>query len=102
MNKITTVSEYQNILSQPGKHVIKVSASWCNPCKVLASIIDTFDDSIRSLFVEIDADEAEDDLVSILNVRNVPVLIFYNQDKEIERLVGAQKKEKILDVIENM
>ena len=102
MNKITTVSEYQNILSQPGKHVIKVSANWCNPCKVLASIIDTFDDSVRSLFVEVDADEAEDDLISILNVRNVPVLIFYNQDKEIERLVGAQKKEKILDVIENM
>lgn len=69
---------------------------------MLASIIDTFDDSTRSLFVEVDADEAEDDLVSILNVRNVPVLIFYNQDKEIERLVGAQKKEKILDVIENM
>lgn len=102
MNKITTISEYQNLLSQPGKHVIKVSASWCNQCKVLASIIDTFDDSVRSLFVEVDADKAEDDLVSILNVRNVPVLIFYNQDKEIERLVGAQKKEKILDTIENM
>ena len=69
---------------------------------MLASIIDTFDDSIKSLFVEIDADEAEDDLISNLNIRNVPVLIFYNQDKEIERLVGAQKKEKILDVIENM
>lgn len=69
---------------------------------MLASIIDTFDDSIKSLFVEVDADEAEDDLVSTLNVRNVPVLIFYNQDKEIERLVGAQKKEKILDIIENM
>lgn len=69
---------------------------------MLASIIDTFDDSVRSLFVEVDADEAEDDLVSTLNVRNVPVLIFYNQDKEIERLVGAQKKEKILDIIENM
>ena len=69
---------------------------------MLASIIDTFDDSIKSLFVEIDADEAEDDLISNLNIRNVPVLIFYNQDKEIERLVGAQKKEKILDIIENM
>ena len=69
---------------------------------MLTSLIDTLDDSIKSLFVEIDADEAEDDLVSILNVRNVPVLIFYNQDKEIERLVGAQKKEKVLDVIENM
>ena len=65
-------------------------------------MIDTFDDSIKSLFVEIDADEAEDDLISNLNIRNVPVLIFYNQDKEIERLVGAQKKEKILDIIENM
>lgn len=99
MDKITTISEYQTLLSKPGKHVIKVSANWCNPCKVLMATINELDDSIKNLFIEVDADEAEDDLIQQLNVRNVPVLIFYNNNKEYTRLVGAVLKNKILETI---
>ena len=99
MNKITTVSEYQNLLSQPGKHVIKVSASWCGPCRTLKTTINELDDSIKNLFVEIDVDEIDDDLTQQLKVRNVPVLIFYNGDKEYARLIGAVSKNKILETL---
>lgn len=101
MNKIKTKSEYENLLNQPGKHIIKISASWCNPCKTLASTIDSLEQSLKDLFVEVDVDDAEDDLINILNVRNVPVLIFYNENKEFNRLVGAQTKDKILSILES-
>lgn len=61
--------------------------------------INELDDSIKNLFIEVDADEAEDDLIQQLNVRNVPVLIFYNNNKEYARLVGAVSKNKILETI---
>lgn len=96
MKKIVKLSEYQNLLNQPGNHIVKVSATWCNPCKTLASTIQTLDQDIQNLFVEIDVDEAEEDLINNLNVRNVPVLIFYNGDKEYNRTVGAVTKDKIL------
>ena len=99
MNKIITLSEYQNLLEKPGKHIIKVSASWCNPCKVLAKTIDTLDEEFRDLFVEVDADEAESELLVKLNVRNVPVLIFYDQDTEFNRTVGAVTKDKIMSIL---
>ena len=100
MIQIKTISEYQNLLSQPGKHVIKVSASWCGPCKVLANVINGLEDSIKNTFVEVDADEA-DDIIQQLNVRNVPVLIFYDGAKEYNRLVGAVTKDKIIQTFEN-
>lgn len=96
MKKITKLSEYQDLLNQPGKHIIKISASWCNPCKTLASTIQTLDQDVQDLFVEIDVDEAEEDLINNLNVRNVPVLIFYDGNKEYNRTVGAVTKDKIL------
>lgn len=99
MKKITKLSEYQDLLNQPGKHVIKISASWCNPCKTLASTIQTLDQDIQDLFVEIDVDEAEEDLINNLNVRNVPVLIFYDGNKEYNRTVGTVTKEKIIQCI---
>lgn len=61
--------------------------------------INELDDSIKNLFIEVDADEAEDDLIQQLNVRSVPVLIFYNNNKEYDRLVGAVSKNKILETI---
>ena len=99
MKKITKLSEYQNLLNQPGKHVIKISASWCNPCKTLASTIQTLGQDVQDLFVEIDVDEAEEDLINNLNVRNVPVLIFYDGNKEYNRTVGAVTKEKVIQCI---
>lgn len=100
MIQIKTISEYQELLSQPGKHVVKVFASWCGPCKVLANIINELEDSIKNTFVEVNADEA-DDLIQQLNVRNVPVLIFYDGSKEYNRLIGAVTKDKIIQTFEN-
>ena len=102
MNKITTLSEYENLKSSSDKFVIKVSASWCNPCKALAATINTFDDEIKNLFVEVDVDEASEELVNQLRVRNVPVLIFYKDGQEVNRFVGAKMKEDILAIIKRM
>lgn len=94
-----TLSEYQELLKQPGKHIIKMSASWCGPCRTLKATIDSLEDSIKNLFIEIDADEADDDLTQQLKVRSVPTLIFYDGDKEYARLIGAVSKNKILDTL---
>ena len=99
MNKINTVKEYQELLAIPGKHIVKVSASWCGPCKVLAATIDQLEDQIKEMFVEINADEAEEELLSLLHVRNVPLLVFYNSDQEYARRVGIETKEDLMTLI---
>ena len=100
MNKITTLDEYNNLINSPGIHIIKVSASWCNPCKTLGENIDRLKDSIKKLFTEIDVDEAEDSLIAKLNIRNVPVLIFCKNGGEYRRLVGLKTLEEISSIIE--
>ena len=99
MKKITTVNECSGIISAPGKHVLKISASWCNPCKVLASNIDELPDDLKSLFIEIDADEAEDALLALLNVRNIPTLIFYNNSTEYKRVTGVKSVEDLVNLL---
>jgi thiol-disulfide isomerase/thioredoxin len=99
MKQITTVSEYHKLLELPGKHIIKISAPWCGPCRTLKTIIDELDDEIKDLFVEINADEAEEELINILKVRNIPTVIFYNYTEEYCRKIGILKKEEILDLI---
>lgn len=77
-------------------HIEKFGATWCGPCRAL-------DRTLQQLttvdVIKYDVDEDED-LAMEKNIRNVPVLIFYDGDTEVDRLVGAVSLETINKVIE--
>lgn len=77
-------------------HIEKFGATWCSPCKAL-------DKTLQQLttvdVIKYDVDEYED-LAVEKKIRNVPVLIFYDGDTEVDRLVGAVSLETINKVIE--
>lgn len=91
MNKITTLKEYQDLLSTRDSFIIKVSAQWCGQCKVLSARINELNEEFQNKFVEVDADEADEELIDLLNVRNIPLLIYYVNGKERDRKVGIDK-----------
>lgn len=77
-------------------HIEKFGAAWCGPCKVLDK---TLEQLTEVDVIKYDVDEHED-LAVEKNIRNVPVLIFYNGDAEVDRLVGAVSLDAINKVIE--
>jgi thioredoxin 1 len=72
-------------IPENGKVLVKFSASWCHPCKVLASILDANPPAIP--LVEIDIDE-DSELAAKYKVRGVPTLIVVENGEEIDRKVG--------------
>lgn len=74
----------------------KYGSSWCGPCKML-------DKTLAQLtevdVIKYDVDEYED-LAEEKGIRNVPVLIFYDGDKEVDRLIGAVSLNKINEIID--
>lgn len=77
-------------------HIEKYGAQWCSPCKALDK---TLAQITEINIIKYDVDEYED-LASEKKIRNVPVLIFYDGDTEVDRLVGAVSLETINKVIE--
>lgn len=74
----------------------KFGASWCGPCKVLDR---TLEQLTGIEIVKHDVDE-EEELVNARGIRNVPVLIYYNeQDEEVKRTVGAISLGTIISII---
>lgn len=77
-------------------HIEKFGASWCGPCKVLDKTLE----KVTGVGIQkYDVDQFED-LAEKRGVRNVPVLIFWNGDQEVDRLVGAVPLSTINEVIE--
>ena len=81
--------------------IIKIGAVCCPGClamkKIWNNIINKYELDIIELDYDIDNDEAKR-----YNVGNVlPVVIFLdNNDNELERLIGEQKENKLVELIE--
>ena len=68
--------------------VLKFSATWCGPCKVLATTLKDAAE-IKSIDVEQDQETARK-----YNIRNVPTLVFLRDGKEVHRVSGSMPLDK--------
>jgi thioredoxin 1 len=86
-------------------HCVKLSAPWCQPCKVLGETLRNLDaDKIgTTLFAEIDIDTDETEAVGAeCGVRWVPVLLFYKNGEEIKRITGNVPASVIYNTINEL
>lgn len=73
--------------------VLKFSANWCKPCKILAS---TLKDAveIKSIDVEQDIETARK-----YNIRNVPTLVFLRNGVEVHRVSGSMPLQQYKNIL---
>lgn len=79
------------------KKIIKLSASWCEPCKALQNVINSTD--LGDVTVEnIDIDN-DMDIAQLYKIRGVPTLIILEDGIEINRSSGLINKEQLLELV---
>ena len=76
------------------RKILYFTAAWCAPCKALSPVMDSLQGQIN--FDKIDVD-TNTDLSAQYGVRGVPSLVLVENGKEVNRLVGVQSKESILN-----
>lgn len=96
MIKINNKQELDQFIGNAGEDiaVVKIGAPWCGPCRVLEQNIEQVGDIAK--FAEVDVDEADEELVEELHVRNVPVLLYYNNGEEVHRHIGLATKQDLI------
>lgn len=76
------------------KKAIRFTASWCQPCKMLAK---TLEDVTTETPIEvIDIDE-NSELAAKFGIRGVPTIVMLQDDVEIKRLVGMKLQKELED-----
>ena len=77
--------------------VLKFSAVWCTPCKLLSKIIENAENKINVDIENVDIDE-KTEIAQQYNVRGVPTLIMVDDvGNEVKRNVGMITEEKLLE-----
>lgn len=76
------------------KEILYFSAEWCGPCKTLAPRMERLSNQINYRKIDVDQNQ---ELSSEFGVRNIPTLILIQDGEAINRLVGLQSEETILN-----
>lgn len=75
--------------------IIKFGSTWCKPCEVVDKILKEIvaETDIEVEFIDVDE---EIDLVNQHNIRSIPTIMYYQNEKLIDTTIGALTKEDIL------
>lgn len=71
------------------KRVLRFTASWCNPCKMLAENLKQVQSSVPIETYDIDE---RNDLAIEFGIRSVPTLVMMEENVEIKRYSGVMQK----------
>ena len=74
------------------KIVIKFSAEWYGPCKVISPFYNSLSEKFTNIiFYEVDTDKNEE-IADKYKIKSLPTFIFLCDNKEVNRMVGIDKE----------
>lgn len=76
------------------KKVLRFTASWCQPCKMLAKNLESVNTKTEIEVVDIDEKQ---DMAREYNIRGVPTLVMLEDGKETKRQVGVPSLKQLED-----
>ncbi len=96
-----TVDNFDKEVLQSDKPVLlDFWAPWCGPCKAIAPTVEQlaveYDGKLKVGKVDIDENEA---IAKKYKVDAIPVLLLLNKGEEVNRILGAVPKEKMVELI---
>ena len=82
-----------------GIYLVDFYADWCSPCRMLSSVLESVQDKIKIIKVNVDE---YNELANRFKIMSIPHLIFFKDGKVVSSSVGFIDKdtleEKILEV----
>lgn len=100
MVKNINKSEFESeVLRDNGVVVVDFFANWCNPCKMIAPILDEVQNEMSNIkIVKVDIDE-NPSIAADYKVKNIPTIKFFKNGEEVDSKVGFTDKESLKQII---
>ena len=74
-------------------------AAWCGPCKMVAPIVEEMAEEMTGVKIcKVDVD-AEPELARDYRVMSIPMFYVFKDGQPVNRAVGAQGKEELMEML---
>ncbi len=96
VQELSSTDFKKEIVEHKGIALVDFWAPWCEPCKMLAPVIEKLAPrySAKIKFAKIDIDE-NSDIASEYGIMSIPCIVFFRDGKEIERMIGFKGEDAL-------
>lgn len=101
--EVTSKTWDKEVLEVKRLVVVDFYADWCHPCKRLAPIVEALakENYPKLKVCKLDIDENRSIYIRY-KIRGIPILIFFKEGKEVERIIGLRTKKYIQSRIDSL
>jgi len=98
---VTDESHFEELINSNSVVLVDYYADWCGPCKMLEPTVEEIAAETDAAVLKVDIDELQE-FASSKGIRSVPTLEFYHNGESVDRVVGVQDKDDLLDALEEI
>ncbi len=99
--EITTENFENEVIKNIKPVLVDFWASWCGPCRMLAPVIEEFDEEIDSVVVgKVNVDDYPE-LASAHGIATIPTLILFKNGEAIKRHSGLMSSKDLKEFVLN-
>ncbi len=96
MRSINNIQEFDQIIAQGNIVIVDFYADWCGPCQALLPILDSLSKDFegRADIVKVNVDDQQE-LASRFGIQSIPSLVYFQNQKVVDKTTGVQTKAEL-------
>jgi len=91
------------VMKAPGLVMVDFWAVWCGPCQMVAPVVEELANEYAGKLqvMKLNTDE-NPEIAGRYQVMSIPTIMFFEDGKPVEKLIGARPKRQFKDVIDSL
>lgn len=101
MLELNSTNFQKEVLGSPVPVLVEFFTPWCGPCQMMLPVVEELAKEVeekKGKVGKVDVD-AEPELAEKYGVMSVPTFIVFRDGKEVHRVMGAQAKDRLVELL---